>query len=680
MTLYICEKPSQARDIARLLNCAQKGEGYLTNGTITVSWCFGHLVETAEPAYYRPDIKPWRLEILPILPVEWHLQIKASCKKQFTILKGLIKNNKKIVIATDADREGELIAREILTLCNYKGDIKRLWLSALDDASIQKALKEIKDGKVTEALYYAGLGRQRADWLIGMNMTMAASVLFGKYGEGVVSVGRVQTPTLKLIVARDLAIENFKPKDYFELIAQFTTAMQESFYAKWSPPKSECDEEGRCLNKFALATFAAKVKGKAGSIEKYEDKHKTQSPPLCFSLSQLQKLASSRLGLSAQNTLDIAQSLYETHKALTYPRTDCGYLPENQLQDAPAILNNLKTLQPAFAEFIEACDVTCKSPTWNDKKITAHHGIIPTLNLNVNVQKMQADEKAIYDLVCRYYIAQFLGDYHYAQRNVTVQCEGEMFKAASHTPLKLGWKHILQAIAEKESDEADDHLSTIPVLQIKEEVQHLEEKILTKQTRPPQRFTEGTLIEAMKSIGRQVDDARYQKILKETAGIGTEATRASIIETLFRRQYVEKKGKGLFSTPKGQQLIAALPAIVADPMLTAEWEGTLDQVAQGQLKLDSFLVQQQEHLHQMLNVLKAQAQKITPVSTSLKASPSLGKHKATANIPCELCGKPLVRRLSKQHKNYFWGCSTFPTCRHTVRDHEGQPSTVVHAP
>lgn len=605
--LFICEKPSQARDIAKILGCNHRQEGYLLNqdNSVLVSWCFGHLLELEGPSYYCKNIKPWRMDVLPIIPEEWKLAVKPASKKQFAILKKLLKETQTVVIATDADREGESIAREILHLCRFKGNIKRLWLSALDDSSIKKAIADMREGKTTEHLYEAALGRQRADWLMGMNMTMATSVLFSKKGEGVLSVGRVQTPTLKLIVDRDATIENFKPQHYIELIAQFTTQNQQSFYAKWQTPKDTGDEEGRCLNKQVVITTASKIRGKEGRIAQFEDKQKSQAAPLCLSLSQLQKVASSRFGLSAQRTLDTAQSLYETHKAITYPRTDCGYLPISQFGDSKIILKNLKKINESLSALIERCDLDFKSLVWDDRKITAHHAMIPTLNEHIQIAKMNDDERKIYDLVCGYYVAQFLGDYEYTQRSVNVLCEAELFKASSITPLKQGWKNALKNTTE--NDVENDNLNLIPLLQQNEKIMHTDEEILEKQTQPPARFTEGTLIDAMKTIGKHVSDEKFKKILKETAGIGTEATRANIIETLFKRGYIEKKGKQIFAMAKGRQLISLLPLRICDPILTATMEQDLDFVSQGQLKLETFISLLKESLHQMLASLQQTA-------------------------------------------------------------------------
>ncbi len=627
------------------------------------------------PGRYCANLKPWRIDVLPVVPDEWEMLIKKSCKTQFNVIKDLLKRTQTVVIATDADREGELIAREVLDYCHFKGGIKRLWLSALDDASITKALHAISDGKNTENLYYAGLGRQRADWLIGMNMTMAASVLYGSRDSGVLSVGRVQTPTLKLIVDRDCQIEHFVAKDYFELIAQFTTNNQQSFYAKWQAPQSECDADGYCVNKNVISSFAAKVRGKTGKIEKFSDEKKRQAPPVCLSLSQLQKLASHKFNMSAQKTLDIAQALYENHKATTYPRTDCGYLPESQFSEASIILDNLKKVlkksnvknnNQELLQLIEVCDVKFKSPAWNDKKITAHHGIIPTLNPNVDIDKMNDSERNLFELICRYYLAQFLGDYQYSLRSVAVLCEGELFKASNHTMDISGWKSAFKNSAENlENDDDDTHLSKIPDLEINESARHSEEKIITKQTKPLARLTEGTLIDAMKSVGKNIKDEKLRKVLKETAGIGTEATRANIIKTLFDREYIEKKGKQLFSTEKGRKLIACLPPIVCDPALTAQWEQALDTVSQGQLKLESFVYQQNDLLKQMLAMLQS-AKASMPVTIKIEKPSDI-------TYFCESCRAPLYRKKSSKTNKHFWGCSRYPSCRTSSNDTNGKP-------
>ena len=490
-----------------------------------------------------------------------------------------------------------------------------------------------------------------------MKRRMGGRVGFGRYGEGVLSVGRVQTPTLKLVVDRDEAIENFLSKTYFELMAQFSTIENAMFTAKWDPAEEHADEEGRILDKSTMDKIVAKIQGQSASVKKFDDKKKNLSAPLGLSLSQLQKLASSRFNLSAKETLEVAQSLYETHKAITYPRTDCSYLPESQFQEVATVLSQLRQIQPTMKELIDACDVTYQSPIWNDKKVTAHHAMIPTTHQHVALSKMSDAEKKIYDTICRYYLAQLLGVYEYTERSVILECQGEIFKAASQTPLKSGWKLALMNTHESDNPEMDEKTSSIPLLHENDALKETGEQILTKNTKPPARFTEGTLIDAMKSIGKYVQDAKYKKILKETAGIGTEATRAAIIETLFKRNYLEKKDKLLHATEKGKKLITQLPSMASDPILTAEWEQELDKVAEGKLTLAVFIEQQKQLLDKMLTGIKL-----------VKATSG-----GADSLPCPLCQKPLFRRQSSKDKTYFWGCSGYPICRFTTNDQNGSP-------
>ncbi|CAM4400099.1 MAG: DNA topoisomerase 3 [Legionellaceae bacterium] len=662
MKLFLCEKPSQARDIANVLGNTKKSEHYLTGNDFIVTWCYGHLLEMKSPEDYNALYKRWSLDTLPIIPEKWAMLPVEKTKKQFQAIKTLLKTTEHVVIATDADREGELIARELLTYCGYRGTIERLWLSALDEKSIQKALNAIMPGDKTEALYAAGLGRQRADWLMGMNLTRAATCSFGSFGQKPLSVGRVQTPTLRLIVDRDRKIEDFKAIDYFVLLAEFNTAKNERFWAKWECPKNELNEEGYCVNKAIVESFFDKIAGKPATVIEFSDKPAQKAPPLCFSLSALQKQASASFGFSAKKTLDIAQSLYETHKAITYPRTDCGYLPVSQQSDVSNILSMLSTLHKDYKEIVSLCDSQSRSPVWNDSKVTAHHGIIPTHNPNVSIDKMSSDQKAVYDLIVRFYLAQFLGNYHYQSRQVTVDCCGERFMAKSHTPVNLGWKKaIKQKAEEEEKEESDDNIGFLPSLSIKESLTEINHRIEAKKTKPPSYFTEGTLIDAMKNIGKWVTDPVLKKVLKETAGIGTEATRASMIELLINREYVYRQGKQLRSSEKGRHLIDVLPFAVKEPALTARWEQALDDVSQGSLPLSQFLETQEVHLREVLTILqKSPKQPMTTASIPIESSPS-----------CPLCQQAMKKRNGK--KGDFWGCGQFPTCKGTLSLEEKAP-------
>lgn len=661
--LYICEKPSQARDIARHLKATVRKEGYLEGNGYQVTWCVGHLLENASPDYYLDGDKKWRLEQLPIIPSQWKFEVKTKVKKQFNAIKKLLKNTNEVVIATDADREGEVIAREILDYCQYKKQVKRLWLSALDDVSIKKALGQLKEGIETETLYAAGLARSQADWLVGINMSRVMSIVHSHPGEGPLSVGRVQTPTLKLVVDRDSEIENFKVKDYYVLNVAFKTKTDELFWAIWEIPEEASDLEGRCIKREVIDQVATKIKGKIGNVLSFKESQRKQAPPLCMTLSQLQKLASSQYGFSAKETLDTAQALYEAHKLISYPRTDCGYLKQSQLTEAKAVLSACKAVNNDIESLVALCDLNYRSPVWNDKKVdaSAHHGIIPTTTTRCYYEKLNVKEKQLYDLIRRYYIAQFLGDYVYFNRSVSIACEKELFKASSNTPIKSGWKQAFNANIE-DKEKKEDNLLTLPGLSKDQPVNVNESKVETKQTKSPARYTEGTLIVAMKSVGKIVDDSVLKKILKETSGIGTEATRAQILETLFARKYLEKKGKQLQSTEKGRMLIQRVPDGVKDPITTAHWEQALDDIAVGKQTLDGFIHQQTSALSIMLDAVKN-----TATASTLTSNKN--------NFPCPKCQKPLVRRKGKY--GFFWGCSDYPTCKSIVSDHKGKPQNAA---
>lgn len=668
MILMICEKPSQARDIARNLKATGRQDGYLEGNGYQITWCVGHLLELAPPEYYRPDIKPWRIEKLPVVPDQWKMLVSSRTKKQFNVIKQLLKKADHVCVASDPDREGESIVREILDECQYQGKIERLWLSALDDSSIQKALNNIKPGKETENLYYAAMARSRSDYAIGMNLTMGASALYGV--NGVLSIGRVQTPTLKLVVDRDRTIENFKPQDYFVLRALFATKDNADFWTMWKAPEAVLDDQGHCLNQQVVENVAAKVDEEPGTVTSFKETNKKQKAPLCFSLSALQKKASSLFGYSAKQVLETAQSLYEKHKATTYPRTDCGYLPEDQFKEAATITAALSQIDFGLKSLMAHCEITFKSSVWNDKKITAHHAIIPTMNEGVDMNQMSTEELKVYDLIRRQYLAQFMGDYEYRQRQIEVNCAGELFTATGNTPVKPGWKEAFNNnVLDEETESSEETAnSVIPDLTKGDGVNNQETNVEAKQTKPPARFSEGTLIEAMKTAGKLVDDETLKKVLKNSKGIGTEATRANIIEVLFKRGYLQRKSKQVLSTDKGRALIDLVPDLVKNPVLTAQWEQQLEQIAEGKGKLDDFVNAQITLLKEMLAQLQNEGTKKQAATLQLQSE----THNGTVYL-CPKCESPLRRLKSKKGK-FFWGCSQYPTCDFTTWERSGKPS------
>lgn len=588
MKLFLCEKPSQGRDIAKVLGATQRGDGCLSGRDITVTWGFGHLLETESPEGYDEKYKKWNLTDLPVIPEQWKLVVKPATKKQFTIIQKLLKKADSVVIATDADREGEMIAREILEACKFRGPVSRLWLSALDDTSIRKALASLKPGEETESLYQAGLGRARADWLCGMNLTRLYTLKGRKPGQqsGVYSVGRVQTPTLNLIVNRDREIANFIPRNFWTLMVCLT-GQNIPFHAQWLAPEAVCDEEGHCINESVLQQAAADIRrtGQA-SVTRTETKRVKESAPLPFDLGTLQQVGSKKWGMGAQQVLDIAQSLYETHKATTYPRTDCGYLPLSMLMEVPQVFHAMQATSPALKPLLAQCNMQQQSRVWNDSKITAHHGIIPTAQ-PADISRMRDDERRVYDLVCRHYIAQFLPLHEADKTQVHLRCAEHTLVARGNVVAVPGWKILFNG-----DEQPDGDAQTLPPLvkNIVCPVNGTDAK--AQKTRPPEHYTEGTLIAAMKNAARFVTDERLKQRLKESAGLGTEATRAGIIETLLKRGYIRKEKRHLVSTDSAIALMAMLPDIVKDPGMTALWEQALDEIAAGQLPLAVFLQKQ----------------------------------------------------------------------------------------
>ncbi len=656
--LYLCEKPSQAKDIARMLGANQRNNGYFEGNQSIVTWCFGHLLEMAAPDDYDPQLKQWRLDTLPIIPDPWQLKVRKEAKKQYQIISSLFKQTHEIVIATDADREGEAIAREVMEKGGWKGPVKRLWLSALDDKSIQRALDTLLPGEQTENLYHAASARSKADWLVGMTLSRLYTLSARQSGhDGVMSVGRVQTPTLKLVVDRDRSIEVFKPIAYFEVLADFKTSGQGSavFTGKWQIPDTQADPERRCLSHSSAQLVATRCQGKEGSVISATTKTIKQEPPLLFALSTLQQEASKRFGMGAKAVLDAAQALYETHKLTSYPRTDCQYLPQSQHEAAADIINSLKQ-QQLYQTIAKQADATIQSKVWNDKKITAHHAIIPTDNKRTT--QLTETEATLYDLICRRYLAQFYPAYQFNQTHIEITVADAIFQTTGKQPLDQGWKVTLQ---DADSECGNEKTKQLANINQEDSVKVIETRIEQKKTQPPARYTEGTLIQAMKNIGKTVENPALKKRLKDTSGIGTEATRASIIEVLLKRQFISKQTKkNLISTPQARALIDALPDPVKDPATTAVWEQALEDIAQGKGNAEQF-VQDQAN---MVRRLTQQVKQGTP-----SAFKTLDTQ--TKKFACPQCDHSLVRRKGKN--GFFWGCRNYPECGITLPDDKGKP-------
>jgi DNA topoisomerase-3 len=500
MRLFLCEKPSQGKDIGRILGATQRGEGCLSGSGVTVTWCIGHLVEAAAPEVYDAALKRWSLEQLPIIPQQWRVEVKPKTATQFKVVKALLAKATQLVIATDADREGELIAREIIDLCGYRGPIERLWLSALNDASIRTALGKLRPSAETLPMYYSALARSRADWLVGMNLSRLFTVLGRQAGyDGVLSVGRVQTPTLKLVVDRDREIAAFVSVPYWAIDVSLSAGGQ-AFTAQWVPPDASTDDAGRCLQQPVAQQAAQQIRA-AGSAQvvSVETERVREGPPLLFDLGTLQEVCSKQLGLDVQETLEIAQALYETHKATTYPRSDSGYLPESMFAEVPTVLDSLLKTDPSLRPIMGQLDRSQRSRAWNDGKVTAHHGIIPTLE-PANLSAMSEKELAVYRLIRAHYLAQFLPHHEFDRTVAKFSCGQQKLVATGKQVVVPGWRLVL---AEPQADEDGDDAARSQVLPALREglaCQVAEVDLKALKTMPPKPYTQGELVKSMKGV------------------------------------------------------------------------------------------------------------------------------------------------------------------------------------
>ncbi|EPJ91229.1 DNA topoisomerase III [Pseudomonas psychrophila] len=630
MRLFLCEKPSQAKDIAAVLGASRRGDGCWVGPNATVTWCIGHLLETAPPDAYDERYKRWVLADLPIIPDKWKMRVKPKTASQFKAVKRLLGEASELVIATDADREGEMIARELVEHCRYRGPIQRLWLSALDDASIRKALAALKPGAETFNLYHSALGRSRADWLIGMNMSRLFTLLGRQSGyQGVLPVGRVQTPTLRLVVDRDRSISDFIPVAYWAIDVQLKHEGQ-LFTAQWRADPDTCDDQDRCLNQAHAQQAAAAINSASSArVTTLRTERMREVAPLPFDLGTLQEVCSKKLGLGAQETLDVAQALYETYKVITYPRSDCGYLPQSQHSEAPSILAALQQADPTLGALAGYLDPQRRSRAWNDAKVSAHHGIIPTVAAK-NLERLSGKHRAVYTLIRARYLAQFLPNHEYDRTQADFDCAGQHLRAVGKQIVEPGWKRALpEALAPAKGREAPAP-QPLPIMREGLDCAISAVNLKDLWTQPPKPFTEGDLIKAMKNVAKLVQDPLLKQKLKDTTGIGTEATRAGIIQGLLDRGYLIKNGKALAATAPAFSLIDAVPRAIADPGTTAIWEQALDMVQSGEMTLDVFVAKQAAWMSKHIERCSALTLTISGPASPAGAAPAWKKKRKAA--------------------------------------------------
>lgn len=632
MRLFIAEKPSLGRAIADVLpKPLNKADGFIVaaNGD-TVSWCIGHLLEQVEPEVYDPAYKKWAHEHLPIVPDQWKLAAKKKTAKQLGVLRKLVKQADQLVHAGDPDREGQLLVDEVINffgVAKAKTEaVQRCLISDLNPKAVKRAISSLRSNRDFIPLSTSALARSRADWLYGINLTRAYTLQGQKGGyHGVLSVGRVQTPVLGLVVRRDKEISAFVSKPFYELWAKLQTNNGECFKAKWQPSK-DCqkylDEQGRNVSQALAQNVAARITNQSAEVEDLKREHKRQAAPLPFNLSALQIDASKVFGLSAQQVLDTCQTLYERHKLITYPRSDSRYLPKEHFNDASLVINavqhNAKAgeaftdLLGSSSEAMRLVNLKQKSRAWNDSKVSAHHAIIPTQK-QLPAAKVGSTlsrlEEQVYRLICRNYVVQFLPKHEFYAVLAKVRIATGLFVAKAKEPISVGWKCAFPAA--KASPKRDDNYhgndidrepeQNIPPLVIGESLMSLIPEVQHKHTSAPKPFNDATLLGAMTGISAHVSDPELKKILRETDGLGTEATRAGIIELLFKRGYLRRQGKIINSTPTGQALVKALPEVATFPDLTARWESQLSAIHDGRGSYQQLMAPLQAQLQVMVD-------------------------------------------------------------------------------
>lgn len=623
MQLFIAEKPSLARAIADVLpQPHRRGEGYIACGPDhVVTWCIGHLLEQAQPDAYDGRFARWALADLPIVPEKWRLQPRPSVQKQLNVVKKLLADAAEVVHAGDPDREGQLLVDEVLDYLALSGEkrrnAKRCLVNDLNPQAVSKAVAKLRENREFIPLCVSALARARADWLYGINMTRAYTLLGRNAGyQGVLSVGRVQTPVLGLVVRRDEDIENFVPKAFFDVKAHIVTPSQERFTALWVPSEaceSYQDEEGRLLHRPLADHVVTRIVGQPARVTLYQDKREAEPPPLPYSLSTLQIEAARRHGLSAQQVLEVCQRLYETHKLITYPRSDCRYLPEEHFAGRQAVLNAINAHQPALMTQA-TLNTEQRNRCWDDKKVDAHHAIIPTARSGKTT--LTENEQKVYELVARQYLMQFCADAVFRRCVIELDIAGGKFVAKARFLAEAGWRSLLGG---KERDEENDG-TPLPVVAKGDELLCESAEVVARETQPPRPFNDATLLSAMTGIARFVQDKELKKILRATDGLGTEATRAGIIELLFTRGFLIKKGRNIISTPTGRGLIHALPPSAASPDMTAQWESTLTKISEKQCRYEDFMQPLTVTLQNLIEQVRRQ-----PSPPSLRGLPPAAK-------------------------------------------------------
>ena len=621
-TLVLAEKPSVGRELARVLGCSRKTKSFLEGNDYIVTWAMGHLIEPADPAAYDDRWGTWSLDYLPMLPDRMKHTVIRRTSWQFRAIKGLFSRNDvdHLVIATDAGREGELVARWIMLLGGWKGRTSRLWISSQTDAAIHEGFKTLKPGKDYENLFRAAESRSAADWIIGLNLSRALSCKH----DARLSAGRVQTPTLAVIAAREKEIREFTPRPFWNLYADF-----DGIRAVWFGP----DGNTRFFSREAADNAVRKLEGSTGRITDAGEKEKREGPPQLFDLTALQREANAVLGLSAKRTLDILQGLYERHKVVSYPRTDSRYITPDIV---PTLKGRLAALSgTVFAKYAAALmkgDLKPGKRIVSAKEVSDHHALIPT-EQKVDVSAFSPEERALWEMVIRRFIQALMPDYRYRVRTLVFEAAGMRFKVRGKNVLDAGWR----VFGGGQAEAGDEDISSVPSLEkcgTGDERTVRSVDLKEGRTKPPAHHTEGTLLAAMENPGHYIEEVELRRSIS-SCGLGTPATRAEIIEKLLRHYYIERKGRELHMTSRGRELLELVPEELKSPALTARWELRLKAIEQGREKPSDFD-----------RDIRKQA---TTLVERVKKDPSVYKP-ANTGKPCPMCGRMMIEVLDRKGK------------------------------
>ncbi len=626
-TLVLTEKPSVAKDIARVLGCKRSGNGCIVGEKYIVTWALGHLVTLADPETYDDKYKNWRMEDLPMLPGRMKLVVIGQTSKQFKAVSSLLSSAEvsDIVIATDAGREGELVARWIIQKANCRKPMRRLWISSQTDKAIKEGFASLKPSSQYDNLYRSAQCRAEADWLVGLNVTRALTCKHNAQ----LSAGRVQTPTLAMIVRREEDILRFRPKDYFTVKADFG-----EYTALYKDGKGQA----RFADAAAAKEVADSVRGKRGVLSEVKKVYRFKAPPAAYDLTELQRDANKKYGYSAKQTLSLMQSLYETHKLLTYPRTDSRYITKDVAATLPERLRAI-----AIGPYKDSANAVLRSKPLqtkyivNDAKVTDHHAIIPTEQY-VDLNKLSREERHIYDLVVRRFIAVLSAPFEYDEVQVKITVGRYNFYTKGQSIKSAGWKALYDSSLADDDDDAEPDLAAqrLPALSQGAAAAVKEVRVCAGKTSPPARYTEATLLTAMENPASQVEDGRLREALKTAGGLGTPATRADIIEKLFNSFYIERRGREIFPTSKGRQLIGIVPPDLKSAELTAKWEQQLSLIAEGKANDRKFIEEMRGYASSLVQ--------------AVKSSTAEYKHDNMTRELCPQCGKYLLEVNGKKGK------------------------------